>query len=51
MARIKMGIVGCGFPFYFHTDSAEDSEYVEYTAVHDLNWELACEVAERPHND
>ena len=47
MARIKMGIVGCGFPFYFHTDSAEDSEYVEYTAVHDLNWELACEVAEQ----
>jgi len=46
MERIKMGIIGCGFPFYFHTDGAENSPYVEYTAVHDLNYDLACEVAE-----
>ena len=42
MERIKMGFVGCGFPFFFHTDGAEDSPYVEYTAVHDINFELAC---------
>jgi len=46
MERIKMGVIGCGFPFYFHTDSAENSPYVEYTAVHDINHELASEVAE-----
>jgi len=46
MERIKMGIIGCGFPFYFHTDNAENSPYVEYTAVHDLNYDLAREVAE-----
>jgi len=46
MERIKMGFVGCGFPFYFHTDNSENSPYVEYTAVHDINYELACEVAE-----
>jgi len=46
MERIKMGVVGCGFPFFFHTDSAETSPWVEYTAVHDLNWDLTCEVAE-----
>ena len=46
MKRIKMGVIGCGFPFYFHTDGAENSPYVEYTAVHDINYELACEVAE-----
>jgi len=45
MERIKMGIVGCGFPFYFHTADAETSEVVEYVAVHDLNWDLACDVA------
>ena len=47
MQRIKMGIIGCGFPFFFHTADAETSEYIEYTAVHDLNYELACETAEQ----
>jgi len=46
MERIKMGFVGCGFPFFFHTDGAESSPWVEYTAVHDINYERACEVAE-----
>jgi len=46
MKRIKMGVVGCGFPFYFHTDGAETSPWVEYTAVHDLDYERACEAAE-----
>jgi len=46
MKRIKMGIIGCGFPFYFHTDGAENSPYVEYTAVYDLDYGRACEAAE-----
>jgi len=42
-----MGIIGCGFPFYFHTDSAENSPYIEYTAVHDIDYDKACEMAEQ----
>ncbi len=46
MKRVKMGVVGCGFPFFFHTANAEDSKYVEYTAVYDIDYEKACDVAE-----
>jgi len=46
MKRIKIGIVGCGFPFFFHTAYAENSKYVEYTAVYDIDYEKACDIAE-----
>jgi len=43
--RLKTGVVGCGFPFYFHTYGAENSPYIEYTAVHDIDYEKACDAA------
>ncbi len=46
MKRIKMGVVGCGFPYFFHTADADKSKYVEYTAVYDIDYEKACDVAE-----
>jgi len=46
MKRLKMGIVGCGFPFYFHTYEAESSLYAEYTAVYDIDCKKASEIAE-----
>ena len=46
MKYLKTGLVGCGFPFFFHTADAETSKYIKYTAVFDIDYEKACDVAE-----
>ncbi|MCL2106892.1 MAG: Gfo/Idh/MocA family oxidoreductase [Oscillospiraceae bacterium] len=46
MKRVKTGVVGCGFPFYFHTYDAESSSVIEYTAVYDIDLEKARDIAE-----
>ena len=46
MERVKFGMIGCGGPLFFHTFYAEQSSIIEYTAMYDIDYERACEMAE-----
>lgn len=51
MRKVRFGVVGGGGAFYFHSNAIRGSEYLEYTAIYDINYENAKRMAAKYVNN
>lgn len=51
MRKVRFGVVGGGGAFYFHSNAIRNSEYLEYVAIYDINYENAKRMARKYVNN
>lgn len=51
MRKVRFGVVGGGGAFYFHSNAIRNSEYLEYVAIYDVNYENAKRMARKYVNN
>lgn len=51
MRKVRFGVVGGGGAFYFHSNAIRNSEFLEYVAIYDINYENAKRMARKYVNN